>query len=147
MALAKCKRCKNLFNKIVDKDICPACMEKEEEEFQKVKDFLKRYPEKKLEEISEETGVDKKVILDFIREGRLQLAEIQGEGEFALLTCERCGKSIVTGRFCEDCRKKLAALLSSDGDKPSSRSLDEDKLSSRSPNFYFKDAIKKKKEG
>lgn len=46
MALAKCKRCKNLFNKIVDKDICPACMEKEEEEFQKVKDFLKRYPEK-----------------------------------------------------------------------------------------------------
>ena len=138
MSLAKCKRCGKLFNKMLDKNVCPACMEKEEEEFQKVRDFLKRYPEKKLEEISEGTEVDKKVILDFIREGRLQLAEIEVEEGSALLVCERCGKPITTGRFCEDCRKKLAAILSPD----------EDKSSSRSPNFYFKDAIeKKKKEG
>ncbi|MDI3543388.1 MAG: uncharacterized protein PWP57_993 [Candidatus Atribacteria bacterium] len=136
MTLAKCKRCGKLFNRVVDKDICPSCMEKEEEEFQKVKDFLKRYPEKKLEEISEETGVDKKVILDFLREGRLQLSEIQGEKEASLLTCERCGKPITTGRFCEDCKKKLASILSPDETKPSSRS----------PNFYFNEAIEKKKE-
>ncbi|MCS7242475.1 MAG: MerR family transcriptional regulator [Candidatus Caldatribacterium sp.] len=133
MVLARCKRCGAIFQKVIDRDLCPLCLEKEEEEFRKVKEFFRQHPKARLEEVSEATGVDKKVILEFLKEGRLQIAE--GIGPVVELFCERCGKPIVSGRLCDECRRKVAQLIQNTGEKKS-----------RGPDFYFKDVLWKKGE-
>lgn len=136
MVLARCRRCGKVFNKVIEKDVCPACLEEEENEFQKIKSFFREHPRARLDEASRETGVDKKTIMQFLKDGRLQLVfpeeAISEEG----LLCERCGRPILQGKLCEECKKKLSLLVS--------QSLKE--KSSSSPGFYFKDAIEKKLE-
>jgi predicted DNA-binding protein YlxM (UPF0122 family) len=63
-----------------------------------------------LEEISEDNGVDKKVILDFLREGSCNCLKYK-EKKKLLLTCERCGKPITTGSFVMIVKKKLALFF------------------------------------
>ncbi|MDK2896848.1 MAG: hypothetical protein PWP04_968 [Candidatus Atribacteria bacterium] len=140
MSLAKCRRCGRLFNQVIDKNICPSCLEKEEEEFQRVKDFFLHHPQASIVEAAQETGVEKKFILQFVREGRLRIANMEEGGE-PLFRCERCGKPIPEGRYCEECRKKIAELLSNqDKVKP----VNEREY--QRGNFYFKEKILRKKE-
>lgn len=96
MPLANCKECGKLFFKVVS-DICPDCQKKEEEDFNKVKEFLKEYPNASLVEIMEATGVSESKISKFIRAGRLSIKP----------TCESCGRPIDSGRLCPECRIKL----------------------------------------
>lgn len=96
MPLANCKECGKLFFKVVS-DICPDCQKKEEEDFNKVKEFLKEYPNASLVEIMEATGVSESKISKFIRTGRLSIKP----------TCESCGRPIDNGRLCPECRIKL----------------------------------------
>lgn len=133
MTLARCKRCGAIFQKVIDRDLCPSCLEKEEEEFRKVKEFFRQHPKARLEEVSEATGVDRKVILEFLKEGRLQIAE--SAEPVVELFCERCGKPIASGRLCDDCRRKVVQLV---------QSIEERK--SRGPDFYFKDVLRKREE-
>jgi len=83
--------------------MCPDCIKKEEELFDKVRDFLYENPNSSLEEVTEATGVDVKKILDFLKEGRLILKQ----GNPYLLKCEVCGKAILTGRYCEQCAAEM----------------------------------------
>ncbi len=133
MTLARCKRCGAIFQKVIDRDLCPSCLEKEEEEFRRVKEFFRQHPRARLEEVSEATGVDKKVILEFLREGRLQVTE--GTEPLFELFCERCGKPIASGRLCDECRSKVVQLIQSAEEKKP-----------RGPDFYFKDVLRKKGE-
>jgi flagellar operon protein (TIGR03826 family) len=96
MPLANCKECGRLFIKVTS-DICPDCQRKEEEEFDRVKEYLKNHPNANLSEIMEATGVSENRISKFIRMGRLSIKP----------TCEVCGKPIDSGRFCPECRLKL----------------------------------------
>lgn len=136
MVLAKCRRCGKIFNKVIEKDLCPACLEAEEEEFQKVKSFFREHPRARLEEASQKTGVDKKTIMQFLKDGRLQLVLPEEEAFQEGLSCERCGRPILQGKLCAECRKKLGLLVSQNA---------EEKLRPR-PGFYFKDVIEKKME-
>ncbi|MCX7667313.1 MAG: MerR family transcriptional regulator [Atribacterota bacterium] len=136
LVLARCRRCGKVFNKVIEKDICPVCLAEEEKEFQRVKSFFREHPRARLEEASRETGVEKKVIMQFLKDGRLQLALPAGETLEEGLFCERCGKPILQGKLCEECKKKLSLLIAQ-GSKEGPNS---------SPGFYFKDAIEKKLE-
>ncbi|MGL6173160.1 MAG: flagellar protein, partial [Cellulosilyticaceae bacterium] len=102
-----CKRCKNLFQYVSGKSICPHCLKREEEMFMKVKDFLKTYPGAQIQEVYEETGVSIQMIESFIREGRLEVSASSPIG----LPCERCGAVIRTGRYCKECSMYLVAGL------------------------------------
>lgn len=96
MPLANCKECGKLFLK-TSSDICPECQKKEEEDFNRVKEYLKENPTSSISEIMEATGVSEAKISKFIRAGRLSIKP----------TCESCGKVIDSGRLCPECRVKL----------------------------------------
>lgn len=98
MDIRNCRQCGGIY--VYDNfNICPKCRKQEEEDFQKVKKYLYENPDANISEVSEETGVETKKIISFLKQGRL---EIKDENN-SILTCERCGKSIRTGRFCKKC--------------------------------------------
>ncbi|MHB1313900.1 MAG: hypothetical protein ACYCX2_00270 [Christensenellales bacterium] len=64
-----------------------------------VRDYIYAHPDSDIVEITKETGVNERTILDFLKEDRLSL---NTEG---LLACEKCGRSIKAGRFCSNCQR------------------------------------------
>lgn len=98
MDVRNCTRCGRIYAYDGFK-ICLKCRREDEEDFQKVKKYLDENPGANISEVSEETEVDSKKIIEFLREGRLEIADESN----ILLTCEKCGTSINTGRFCEKC--------------------------------------------
>ena len=101
-----CRKCGKIFNYISGAPICPACREKEEEDFQRVKKYLYENPGASLTQVSTELEISVEMIKRFLREGRLEIANDEGN---LVLECENCGRSIKTGRFCPDCERNLAS--------------------------------------
>lgn len=108
MELRNCPECGKLFL-YTSKNLCPDCMKKEEEIFDRVRDYLYKNPNSPLEKVAEETEVDEKKILEFLKEGRLILKS----GNPYILSCEICGAAILTGRYCENCARNLKKKLES----------------------------------
>jgi len=77
--------------------------------FERVRDYINQNPDSSLEKVSEETGVDIKKILGFLKEGRLLLKKANAY----ILSCELCGEAILTGRYCEKCARELKNKLNS----------------------------------
>lgn len=102
MNIRNCSRCGQIYAYDGFK-VCLKCRRKDEEDFKKVKEYLDEYPGATISEVTEETEVDSKKIIEFLRQGRL---EIEDETN-VLLPCERCGASIKTGRFCEKCTVEM----------------------------------------
>ncbi len=107
MELKKCKECKQVFSPVGNEKKCPDCREKEEEKYRIVKDYLWDNPGATVKKISEETEVSEELITKFVREGRF----VQIDGVDLKVECERCGKKIDSGRFCEECQEELEAGL------------------------------------
>lgn len=104
MEVRNCAKCGRLFQYIGGPPICPKCKQKEEEDFQLVKNYIYENKNANMIEVSNETGVSTKLIERFIREGRLMLSEDSPIS----LKCEKCGTNIRTGRFCEACSRSLS---------------------------------------
>mgnify|MGYP001191694868 CR=1 FL=1 len=102
MDVRNCTRCGNIY--VYDNfKICPKCRRDDENDFQKVKEYIEEFPDATITEVAEETEVDTQKIIRFLREGRL---EIKGDKNI-FLTCERCGEPIRTGRFCDKCTVEM----------------------------------------
>jgi len=106
MNIRNCSRCGKIYNYDGFR-ICPTCRREEEADFQKVKEHLYRYPGANIQEVHEVTGVETNKIIEFLREGRLEV----GDESNLLLACESCGASIKTGRFCDKCASNLQKEL------------------------------------
>lgn len=107
MNIKNCPKCKRIFTPLNKELICIECQKKEEEEFICVRDYLRENRGQNINIVSEETGVSVKKILQYLKQGRLEITE--GMGEF--LKCEKCGVSIKTGKFCRNCSEKMAKDL------------------------------------
>jgi len=83
-------------------------METEEDEFKVVKEYIYDNPGATISEVSQETEVSVEKIMRFLREERL---EIKSENSNLVLGCERCGRSINSGRFCENCKGQITEGL------------------------------------
>lgn len=118
MELRNCPSCGKLFV-YTTRNLCPDCKEKDEVNFHKVKDYLYENPGATIEEVSEETKVDTKKILEYLKEGRLMLKHSNTN----ILSCESCGKPILTGRFCDECISDMRQKFGVDS-KPISTSED-----------------------
>jgi len=101
-----CRRCKKIFMYSgVGPKICESCKKQEDEDFEKVRAFVREYPGATAQEVSDATGVPAPLIYRFLKEGRLEVSESSP----IALQCENCGVRIRSGRFCVACSKKLAA--------------------------------------
>ena len=84
--LKNCKRCKKIFMHAVGPQLCDLCKKKEEEDFEKVRKFLRDYPGATIQEVSKATEVSAQLIYRFLRDGRIEVA---ADSPIALL-CENC---------------------------------------------------------
>ena len=107
MEVKVCRGCKKMFQYITGPVLCPRCKQLEEEMFLKVKDYLRENPGSNMYEVNQATGVSAAHIEKFLRQGRLEVAE----GSPIALTCERCGKKIVTGKYCNECKNEMTNEL------------------------------------
>lgn len=99
MNVRNCRNCGCIFNYVTGPVICPACREKLEEKFQEVKEYIRENKGAGIPEVAEACDVEVPQIRQWLREGRLELSE----DAQMYLSCEKCGKPIRSGRFCEKC--------------------------------------------
>ncbi len=120
MDLRNCPHCGKLFAYDGSYKLCNVCRNDEEEDFQKVKNYLWDNPNATIEEVHIETDVKREMIIKFVHDGRL-LAD--GINFNFMLECDRCGKSIVSGKYCSKCQQDLINGFS----KTAKRSKENDK--------------------
>jgi ribosomal protein L32 len=114
MNVVNCKACGRLFNVLSSETLCPQCSKKIEDKFQEVKQYLEEHPEASINELSSNCEVSVKQLKQWVREERLTFSANSVEG----IECEKCGKMIRTGRFCDDCKSKITNNLMNAIDKP-----------------------------
>lgn len=83
------------------------CKEQLEELFQTVKKFIEENPGANINVVAEQCEVTIKQIKKWVRDERLSFTDDSLVG----LECERCGKMIHSGRFCNECAGGLADAM------------------------------------
>ncbi|HEY9062169.1 MAG TPA: MerR family transcriptional regulator [Pseudobacteroides sp.] len=111
--IRNCKRCGQIYN-YAGKPICPDCIKADEDDFKRVKEYLYKYPGTSMAKVSEDLEISVQKITRYLREGRL---EISGGEANMILSCESCGKSIRSGRFCDICAGGLTKDLKKTADE------------------------------
>jgi flagellar operon protein (TIGR03826 family) len=139
MDLRNCPQCGKLFAYTGSNKLCPVCRQTEEDDYKKVRDYLWDHPGATIEMVHEETGVERELIIKFIKEERLIAEGITIDFE---LECERCGTPIKQGRFCKKCQAELVKGFKEGTSKKSQKSNRKKRVEDR---MYIADRIKKKK--
>ena len=122
MNLANCSRCGKVCSLVPGRrDLCPACIKEEDDNYLKIFHFLSTRPAATAQEIAQDTGIDIKEIFRYVRENRLRLVK----GDTGLF-CESCNIPIAQGKICDKCRQKLSEEIKSDIDKFKQNAKKED---------------------
>ena len=114
-----CRKCKRLFTYPgFGSKYCPDCRKIDEENRDKVKEYLREHGTANMVEISENTGVSTHDINQYLRDGMLEIPE----GSPIYIKCEKCGCDIRSGRWCPECAatlsKELKGMFVGIGEKP-----------------------------
>lgn len=142
MELRNCIRCGKVFGSIGGR-VCPACLDSEEADYQRIKEYLTRKPKAKIFEVVEATEVSEPQVVEFIRGGRL-IAE--GLGEALTISCERCGRPISQGRFCADCTATLGKEITGTQRALADKLYEQDKAANRT-NMHIANYHRKRSGG
>ncbi len=101
--LKNCAKCGRVFQaEEIGQKYCTRCRGDEDDMFLAAREYIYDNPDTNIMEVSEELDIDEDLILKWLRQGRLKL-----KGEGVGYPCDRCGKSIQTGRFCDACQAEL----------------------------------------
>lgn len=114
MDVRNCKGCGRLFNYMGKSPLCPACEKKLDDKYHQVKEYIYDNPGATINQVSEENDVSVNQIKKWVREEKLSFSDDSPVG----LACESCGKTIKTGRFCKECKSKVASGLENLIEKP-----------------------------
>ena len=104
MNVRNCRKCGKLFNYAMGPIICPQCKDELEAKFKEVKTYISDHSGCGIQEVARECEVEVSQIQQWLREERLQFSE----DSMVQLTCESCGTTIRSGRFCEKCKNEMA---------------------------------------
>ncbi len=102
MDVRNCKKCGSLFN-YSGYPICPKCNKEMEDKFVDVRTYLRENPDSNIAAVSEAVDVPVQQIKRWIREERLTFTKESG----VIINCENCGGPILTGRYCNACKKTM----------------------------------------
>ncbi len=105
MDFRNCKRCKNLFQYSGNR-LCDNCLKEEEKDFERIKEYLDEHEGATLMQVSNELDIKVERIKRYLKEGRINVIS-----NSKLLTCEGCGDSISTGKFCKGCQQKMSSEI------------------------------------
>jgi flagellar operon protein (TIGR03826 family) len=136
MDIRNCRRCNRIFQYKGSK-YCSSCMIEMDDIFIKVRDYIYEHPEANILKVSQETGVEEGIILEFLREGRLELTSPSLD-----FVCERCERPIVSGRYCNECIQELDREMKKGLGEADRRAKDLGKDSKR---MYIIDYYEKKR--
>ena len=101
LATQKCSRCHGALEQVAEGVYrCKLCHTEVLDDYGRVTRFLGDRTDIPVKEISKGTGVPESIILDFIDAGRIE----DPEGKEI---CQRCGRKIREGRYCQECRRKI----------------------------------------
>lgn len=109
MVVKNCVRCGKVFTHIAGAPLCSICKGKDDEDFKRIKEYLEENPGANITEVSTVLDISLNKLKRFLREGRLEVIEWNNY----ILDCERCGKSIKTGRYCESCNRDITMEMKS----------------------------------
>lgn len=107
LKLKNCDKCGRMFQGEEHQKLCSRCNTDADNMFDRVRSYVYDNPDENISAVSEGTGVHKRIILKYIKEGKLIIENPDFGAE-----CERCGKSIDSGRFCAACAHELKQGLS-----------------------------------
>lgn len=103
MDMINCEHCGRVFNSNGFFKVCPICMEKDEKDFSKIKEYLYEHPCAKIFDVVTDLDMPVKKIKRYLRESRLEI--IEKDNHF--LFCEMCGKPIRSGQYCDECYREF----------------------------------------
>lgn len=111
MEVRNCRQCGRLYNYIggAYRNLCPDCIRKLEDKFEEVKSYIEDHRTATINEVSMECEVGVRQIEQWVRDERLCFADDSPIG----IACECCGKTIKTGRFCDNCKGNMLNQLGS----------------------------------
>ena len=108
MDVRNCKKCRKLFNYSGD-PLCPACAKEMEDKFFEVRQYINDNPTATMSVVAEENDIPMQQIKKWVRQERLLFSKESGIS----IDCESCGKPILTGRYCRECKGKMTDKFSS----------------------------------
>mgnify|MGYP001809863811 CR=1 FL=1 len=123
--IKNCRRCRKIIMWASGPQLCEDCKRLEEEDFERVRKFVRDFPGATIQEVSAATEVSQATIHKYLKDGRL---EVTADSPIAI-QCENCGARIRSGRFCPKCASTLARDMMSAG-----RALVEEKKPASSSN-------------
>ena len=107
--IKQCKMCNKPFQTYAG-NVCSNCLDKIDEDFVKIRDYLYDNPGHiSIEELSEKTDVSENIIIYLLKEKRLSITNLKG----GALICEVCHREIKSGTLCSSCKESLAIKLQS----------------------------------
>ena len=98
----RCRFCRREFDSFGLKKICPECEHGMEDHLVRVKKYIAEFPDATVMQICTALDIPSALIKYFLKEERLEVHLKKGESNY-LLTCEKCGKPITSGRYCNAC--------------------------------------------
>lgn len=97
-----CKKCGRIYEAKYGVNMCLDCIQQDEKDFKKIKEYLYLHPFAKIFEVSTNLDISINKIKRYLREGRIEIVEKDNQ----FLKCELCGRSICSGQYCDECNKK-----------------------------------------
>ncbi|MBR2215777.1 MAG: flagellar protein [Selenomonadaceae bacterium] len=103
--IKNCPGCNQLYIE-TGQHMCRECYALREEKARVVIRYVKDHPKATVEEIVEATEIELEVIQQLIKEGRLEEVGLK-----IAYPCSRCGKPILRGKICPECKASLHKAL------------------------------------
>lgn len=109
--VTNCEHCSGeMIYKGSGRYVCQECGEEYLNDFGKVKKYIREHGPSNAVTISQDTGVSRRKIRDFLRDGRVEVVEDSAAG---VSFCLACGTPIRSGQYCRTCLDRLSNAASS----------------------------------